>query len=59
VLLLDAATSAVDPDREVAILTSIATAWSSCVVVPVTTNPSAHAMATIHLELANRQLVVR
>jgi ATP-binding cassette subfamily B protein len=59
VLLLDAATSAADPAREVAILTSIAAAWSSRVVVAVTTNPSAHALATVHLELADRQLVVR
>jgi ABC-type multidrug transport system fused ATPase/permease subunit len=59
VLLLDGAVSAVDPARELRILAAITEAYRDRLVVVVTTHPDAGRLATVHLDLAHRSLVVR
>jgi ABC-type multidrug transport system fused ATPase/permease subunit len=59
VLLLDGAVSAVDPARELRILAALADEYRDRLVVVVTTHPDAGRLATVHLDLAHRSLVVR
>jgi ABC-type multidrug transport system fused ATPase/permease subunit len=59
VLLLDAATSAVDPDLEFAILASIRAAWRDRVVVAVSNHPEAETLADITLVLADTAVELR